>query len=571
MKSVKSILLGSAAAFVVSGGGAQAADMLVKARPVEYVKICSIYGPGFYQIPGMGDICVKIGATGRFTSSSNANGYGIPYIDGGFGRNESFDTGGYQLAIDGRIWMDARQMTGFGALREYVSVAGTAGMGAPNGLAGGFYVRNAFIDMGGWKTGKAQSAFDFANGEYSYGSFALGGGSDTYDTTLLFSRYTARFGNGFSATVSVEDGNARRGGLWDAGTNGMAIGSFSGPVTLPQLTGFDPACGAGAVTADQNIGSTAAPFSVASGCAIGDYAAQQIPDIVASLRVDQAWGSAQAMGAVHQVSGNFYGNDTQVTITQGPNAFTGTRPSNVFGWAAGGGLKVNLPTGPHDSFWVEGVYNVGAPSYGGLNEVSGIGAFDLFNGQNIAAGWALDGAFGNAVGFTVPSPAVGGTANFSGILLSSGWTVGAAIEHYWTPAIRTSVFGTYTTWSAGDPNNPASLNTLMCSSPNGPVRTAFGAAPNYATGSVIGCNYNFQVWAVGARGIWNPVPNVDWGIEVMYSEIDQNMNPATVLLNFGGGGNRAAGLYSPANEGTWDVLTRVTWHLNNPPPEESRP
>ena len=30
------------------------------------------------------------------------------------------------------------------------------------------------------------------------------------------------------------------------------------------------------------------------------------PDIVANLRVDQAWGSAQIMGAVHDASGGYY-------------------------------------------------------------------------------------------------------------------------------------------------------------------------------------------------------------------------------------------------------------------------
>ena len=59
MKMVKSLLLGSAAAFVVVGG-AQAADLPVKAKPVEYVKICSIYGAGFFYIPGT-DTCIKIG------------------------------------------------------------------------------------------------------------------------------------------------------------------------------------------------------------------------------------------------------------------------------------------------------------------------------------------------------------------------------------------------------------------------------------------------------------------------------------------------------------------------------
>ncbi len=63
MKSVKSLLLGAAAGlFAVAG--AQAADLPVKAKPVQYVKICSLYGVGFYYIPGT-DMCIKVGGYAR--------------------------------------------------------------------------------------------------------------------------------------------------------------------------------------------------------------------------------------------------------------------------------------------------------------------------------------------------------------------------------------------------------------------------------------------------------------------------------------------------------------------------
>ena len=62
----KNILLGCTAAFVAVAG-AQAADLPVKAKPVEYVKICSIYGAGFFYIPGT-DTCIKIGGWVRAES-----------------------------------------------------------------------------------------------------------------------------------------------------------------------------------------------------------------------------------------------------------------------------------------------------------------------------------------------------------------------------------------------------------------------------------------------------------------------------------------------------------------------
>ena len=59
MKMVKSILLGTAAG-LVAVAGAHAAQLPVKAAPVQYVKICSLYGDGFYYIPGT-PICLRIG------------------------------------------------------------------------------------------------------------------------------------------------------------------------------------------------------------------------------------------------------------------------------------------------------------------------------------------------------------------------------------------------------------------------------------------------------------------------------------------------------------------------------
>ena len=56
MKTIKSLVLGSAAG-LLAVGGAQAADLPVKAKAVEYVRICSLYGAGFYYIPGT-DTCM---------------------------------------------------------------------------------------------------------------------------------------------------------------------------------------------------------------------------------------------------------------------------------------------------------------------------------------------------------------------------------------------------------------------------------------------------------------------------------------------------------------------------------
>jgi hypothetical protein len=145
------------------------------------------------------------------------------------------------------------------------------------------------------------------------------------------------------------------------------------------------------------------------------------------------------------------------------------------------------------------------------------------------------------------------------------WDVAAAVEHYWTPALRTSLFGSVTSWDPGSAGN-----AIMCSSPNGPVRAGpagnttttgtfipAGGNTTFPAGAFSGCNYAYQVWGVGSRTVWNPVKNLDIGVEVMWSQIHQNMNPALVAFNFGGVGNRAAGLYSPSDEGVVSGMFRV--------------
>ena len=71
MKMIKSLVLGSAAG-LVAVSGAQAADLPVKAKPIEYVRICSLYGAGFWYIPGT-DTCIKLGGYLRVDTSFNVS------------------------------------------------------------------------------------------------------------------------------------------------------------------------------------------------------------------------------------------------------------------------------------------------------------------------------------------------------------------------------------------------------------------------------------------------------------------------------------------------------------------
>jgi len=560
MKMVKSLLLGGAAG-LVAVAGAQAADLPVKAKPVEYVKVCSLYGEGFFYIPGT-DTCLKIGGWVRYDQYfGNTGGSGDPFITGAGGRNDSFDSNDYGTRARFVTSFDVRTQTEYGTLRAYTR----AGFELTTNFVsqGAYYTERAFVQFAGFTFGKTQSYFDTWAQAWSYAHAFLGAGANTAAAGRNVMAYTATLGNGVSWTLSVEDTTSRRGALWDAGTNGLALGAFPGPNTWSGV-GY-PTCGFGSVTSDQNIGNAAAPLSVSGACATGDYAAQSIPDLVSSLRVDQAWGSAQISGALHQVRGNFYGNDVQSTIVAGPNAFTGIRPSDVWGWAVAGGVVLNLPWNPGDKFWIEGAVGEGTPCYVGICQDGVNGTYVRADGRKVAAGWGLDGVFANAVGNAAPSPAVGGVTNLTGILLPTVWDVAVAVEHYWTPALRTSLFGSVTGW---DPGSQA--NAIMCSSPNGPVRAgplgnvtnngvviAPGGNTSFTAGAFSGCDYSFRIWGVGSRTVWNPVKNLDIGVEVMYSTINQNMDASKVFFNFGGGGNRAAGLYSPSDESVVSGMVRV--------------
>src|SRR5216684_7312761 len=98
MKMVKSLLLGTAAGFVAVAG-AQAADMPVKAA-VQYVKICNLYGDGFYYLPGT-NICVKLGGYVRFETFYNTGPSSTNY--GPFGGATA--GGPFNSRIDGTDWI----------------------------------------------------------------------------------------------------------------------------------------------------------------------------------------------------------------------------------------------------------------------------------------------------------------------------------------------------------------------------------------------------------------------------------------------------------------------------------
>ncbi|HVT55967.1 MAG TPA: porin, partial [Xanthobacteraceae bacterium] len=314
MKNFKSLILGSAAA-VLAVAGAQAADLPVKAKPVQYVKICSAYGAGFYYIPGT-DICLRVG--GYVWSDFSVNNRGI---NGELGTGDDRDRRDDWTAFRVRqaLILDARTNTEYGTLRSYFAGGfqwdtSNNGQVFSQSTVGNWtwYYSAAFIQFAGFTFGLAGSFFNFDPGMtmFTFANKSVG--------IAPMIAYTAQLGSGISATISMEDGTARR--------NQIADLSFDN----------------GANVADDH------------------YAAQFMPDFIANLRVSQAWGDAQISGAIHQVKAEAAGS-----------VFT-TEAKNVeYGYAVLGGLNFKLPQiGAKDNFMIEGVWSKGAVAFTGINSSS---------------------------------------------------------------------------------------------------------------------------------------------------------------------------------------------------------
>src|SRR5262249_10909505 len=148
----------------VAVGGTQAADLPVKAKPVEYAKICDLYGSGFFYIPGT-DTCLQIGGWARYDTYFNQNGSNNPPIGGVAGGNNRAVTSDYSPRSIFLLSFDARSPTEYGTLRAFYRAGIDLASGLTNQYANGtYYNQRAFVQligqMGVWTVGRAQSFFD---------------------------------------------------------------------------------------------------------------------------------------------------------------------------------------------------------------------------------------------------------------------------------------------------------------------------------------------------------------------------------------------------------------------------
>jgi hypothetical protein len=458
-----------------------------KAAPVEYVRVCTAHGAGFFFIPGT-DTCLRVGGRARFEYQYTQQN----------SRNSSVS--GYRGL--GRLNIDARTATPYGTLRAFVrfEIASRTGgylkSGTQERLANAFFgtgqdtqtqiqkfvdVDKAFVQFAGITAGRAQSMFDFYAADLE-----IIGSSQVSNTNTNLLAYTATFGGGFSATLSMEDPSYRRAPVFFNVATGT-IGQTGG--TVPQAqSGLNFTTGAVPLAFVFNTPG------VGSATAIDVIQRNNMPDFVGALRYDAAWGSAQVSGAVHEIRTGNASTIAPFGINGGVGVAGVTPvPDSAYGWAVQGGIKVNLPQlAPGDQIWLQGAYGEGAGSFTGIYGPPGADTqtAGVTNRFTINQNDAVVTSRGNLV-------------------LTESWTVGAFLLHYWNPELRSAVFGTY-----GQQNFDPRLRNGTFALTN--VSAAGISSPIAATSSVLS---SYEQFYGGGNLIWSPVRDLDIGVEVVYQRI----------------------------------------------------
>jgi hypothetical protein len=502
--ATKNLILSSAAALLLVNG-AQAADLPVKAKAVEYVRVCSLYGAGFFFIPGT-DTCIKLGGYLRVDTTFNGGAHGAPAWSGDLGQQNRFRD---QFLSRSRmaLTVDTRTATEYGVVRTFgqgdfqFNNFGNTNPGNPatnfpgNALnasllstPGGGYVavEYLFIQFAGFTFGKSSSAYSTPwNGFPGNINSNLLGGNNT-DTGVNNIQYTAQFGNGVSASIGLDDPT-----VW----NRTAVYNLS----IPGAIG-------------------------ANGTGASAYAGARVPDIVGNIRIDQAWGVLQLSAAAHEVSGSY----NNLSAGGAPNNLSeiSGHPDGKWGGSVMAAVNIkNLPTGAGDDIKFDVSYAKGhtknviatsgtSPSFAMFSD-SGFGY------QSVGFGATTDGVY---------VPGAGGTG---GIQLTTAWGVRGAFNHNWNPNWSSSLFGSYSSvrYDGGANDN---INGLGTTTAKGAYCAAFAAShPGQAgVGNQAGnysCNPDFNVSQLGANIRWVPVKNLTFTAEAQWFHLDQKMSGSSVF------------------------------------------
>jgi hypothetical protein len=492
MKMVKSLILGSAAG-LIAVSGAQAADLPVKAKAVEYVRICSLYGAGFFYIPGT-DTCIKLGGYLRVDTTFNGGIYDSPAWAGDIGQGNRYRN---YFAARSRmaLTVDTRTATEYGVVRTFgqgdfnFSTIGSGGGVSqnPNVLQtqlgnnaqlldtpGGGYVsvEFAFIQFAGFTFGKSASAY--ATPWHGYPgnntSFLLGGHDSVTGVNNI--QYTAQFGNGVSGTIGLDD-----------------------PTVFNRTSIFNLTTGLNSV-----------------GVANSAYGGTHAPDIVGNIRVDQAWGLFQLSAAAHLVNASY----NNLNTTAAPNALSeiSGHPGDKWGGAVMAALQIkNIPTGEGDDIKMDATWSKGDVK----NVISTSSPSPNFAIFGAAGGGAKCATCYDSVAFGSNADAVylPGSGFANDLQLTTAFGFRGAFNHNWDPYWSSSLFGSY---SGVRFNSNAKL--AAC--------TVFNTVATNRSADFV-CNPDYNVSQLGLVTRWTPVKNLTFSAEAMWFHIDQKFAGSAVL------------------------------------------
>ena len=487
MKMVKSLILGSAAGLVAMSG-AQAADLPVKAKAVEYVRVCSLYGAGFFFIPGT-DTCIKLGGYMRIDTTFNGGIYDQPAWSGDLGvgnryRNDFASRSRMALTVD------TRTATEYGVVRTFLqgdfqfdtlgsnttNPAVLTAAGVNNSLlstVGGGYVavEFAFVQFAGFTFGKSASAYASPwHGYPGNNSSFLIGGHDTV-TGVNNIQYTAQFGNGVSATIGLDDPTV---------FNRTSIYNLSIPTAVS-----------------------------AAGTSSNVYAGVNMPDIVGNIRIDQAWGLFQLSGAIHEVDAS-YNSLSAGGVPTGLSGISG-HPETKYGGSVMAALQIkNIPTGPGDDIKIDATWAKG-DTKNVISTSATSPTFTMFGGAGAGAYQSI--GFGATTDAVYLPAFAGGDGSLH---LTTAFGVRGAFNHNWDPYWSSSLFGSY---SGVRYDGVAKAN----------ICAVYTAARVTAPSADYSCNPDYNVAQIGVVTRWTPVKNLTFSAEVMYFALDQKFTGSAIL------------------------------------------
>jgi Porin subfamily len=507
MKMIKRLVLGLAAA-VGAMGGAQAADLPVKAKAVEYVRVCSLYGAGFWYIPGT-DTCMKIGGYLRIDTTFNGGIYDQPYYSGDGGqRNRYFDNFNGRSRFD--LQVDTRTATEYGVVRTFgqgdfqfnnfgtanpasptfaVSVPGGLPQAVLDGAGGGAVsVILVFTQFAGFTFGKSYSAYSTPwNGYPGNNTSYLFGGNDTI-TGVNNIQYTAQFGNGVSGTIGLDDPSVYNRvsvlNLSVATTNGTGAGAFA-------------------------------------------YGGTHAPDVVGNIRVDQAWGLFQMSAAAHEVDASY--NDLSAGGAPNNLSEISGHPETKWGGSVMAALQIkNLPTGPGDDFKMDASYAKGDTRNVIATAIS-TPNFAMFGGSNrayqsLGFGQNADAVY-LPVGLAAGGNGIAGAGGTGDIKLVEAYGVRGAFNHNWDPFWSSSFWGGAAAVRYGGSSTDITTGKgQWCAS-----YIAANKLTAANTSADFSCNPDYNAYMVGVVTRWTPVKNLTFSAEVAYFHLDQKFTGTAVL------------------------------------------